>query len=243
MRSFQRINFLKINRRPRDDLSDYDDDDKCDNESKIQITNGTQNNKVLESDNSLSIFLWLEYHSGEHYIGCLGQQSYTYASPNDIILAYNYNNMDKDWFLWLLNLNNLSPLQFIWIQNYDFPQFKHLKSNEYILKQLSFVIQQKLSQNPSLQVRLKPFLMIAETQDCIDKIKSTLISRSCSTSNIITCCAAKDWAEQFANKACLHRFIDNPDMPSLFEKAEVFDKEDKDGYGLGLRESRGMFAE
>ena len=25
---------------------------------------------------SISVFLWLEYHSRVHYVGCLGQQSY-----------------------------------------------------------------------------------------------------------------------------------------------------------------------
>ena len=92
------------------------------------------------SDKQLSIFLWLEYNHGRHYVGSLGQQSYTFAaSPNDVILAYNYMNMDKQWFTWLLKINNLSPLQFLWIQKDQHPNFYHLKEDEYLLKQLSII--------------------------------------------------------------------------------------------------------
>ena len=86
-----------------------------------------------ESADSISIWVWLEYPVGMHYYGCFGQQSYSYATnPNDIIVAYNYENMDKDWYLWLLKITGVSPSHFLWIQSKSHVKFSDMQNDEYL---------------------------------------------------------------------------------------------------------------
>ena len=168
--SNQPLKKLKINKRPKDALSDDEDDDHL----KYTPNGGINNNHDDEKcKDCMSIWIWMDFPGGDHYYGCLGQQSYSFAiSPQDLIIAYNYQNMDKDWFLWLLKINKLSPSQFIWIQNKNIPTFQDMEKYTYLLTQIALIIEHKLINNPLLQIRLKPFMMTPATDNIINTIKS-----------------------------------------------------------------------
>ena len=57
-----------------------------------------------------SIILFATNHDSAREVEAY--HSFSFATSNDIVIAYNYLDMDKKWFLWLLNLCNLSPEQF-----------------------------------------------------------------------------------------------------------------------------------
>ena len=78
MTATQRSKAFKINKRPKDALSD---DEDSDNETKNDNPHLSNQQK---SEHSMSVLLWLEQNA-PHYIGFLGQQSYSFATTHDII--------------------------------------------------------------------------------------------------------------------------------------------------------------
>ncbi len=218
----------KIHHRPQNDITDDIKDEKI--ESKTAELPKTNDNA-----NNVDIFLWFDWDpKWEYQVGSHCQASFSYASPNDIIVAYNYKDMDKEWFLWLLDINELSPTQFLWNQvptsyeTYLYP--KDILNDDILLRQISMTIKRILHKNKHSTITIKPYHGIYPSiHGAIDKIKSYVGNPQ--NKNIKTCMCTLKWTENWANKACLHRSLTSPDELSLFEKHNVFTN--------GLSESRG----
>ena len=159
----------KVNRRPKDAVSDDEDEiQNVEHKYNNQLSSDTENNS-----DSMSICLVPAIPFP--YIDYIGQQCFTWIQRNDIAIGYNYTIMDKDWFLWCLQVNNLSPTQFLWIQGKKSPQYNDLAKNECFIKQIAMIIRHNLKSNPSLQLLLKPTeTSIPIVHEVIHSIKSNI---------------------------------------------------------------------
>eukprot|EP01084_Bolivina_argentea_P181614 313633_1 len=229
----------RINKRPKDDS---DEDEKFyknrqpKNHTTDDIKHEETDTKLVQSvsNNVMNIFIWFEWPEEEAYdVGSHGQQSYSYAYPNDIIIGYNYLNMDSDWFLWLLNMNKLSPIQFLW-KHSKLLYPKDILNDEFLLRQISLIIQERIEKNNNLKINIKPYsglYYFPEIHPAIDKIKQYVGKKY--SKNIIKCIPELEWTRKYSNKTCLHRNINNLKTHSVFEKHNLFSDE------LGLTENKG----
>ena len=189
----------KINKRPKDDITD----------------------DAKQDSNNINVILWCEWDpKWEYQLGSHCHASFSFALPNDIIIAYNYLDIDQEWFLWLLSINNLSPTQFIWNQlstSYKtYLYTKDMANDQIFLRTISMSIQRKLQQHKNTTITIKPYFGSEEdTHIAIEKIKK-FVGKPLNK-NIKTCICTMDWANKWANKMCLHRYLDKPEKQSLFE--------------------------
>mmetsp|Transcript_30869 Transcript_30869/g.50130 ORF Transcript_30869/g.50130 Transcript_30869/m.50130 type:complete len:479 (-) Transcript_30869:132-1568(-) len=223
------MSLFKINDCEDDDVDSKDIDSKA-----IEAQAPTPPVRVSFTA-SKNIFLWLDDHLGQHYVACFGQPSYSFAEPGDLIVAYNYNRMDKSWFSWVLQVNKLSPSQFLWIQSWVNPTFKDLANDEFFVRQLAVAIDRDLEMNPDTEIRVRLFWEADPyMQRAVGMIKKAI--RKKNLKNITLSIASKEWADVFANKSCLHRFMASVHRPSAFERCGCFDD---DGDGALLSECSG----
>lgn len=104
------------------------------------------------------------------------------------------------------------------------------EKEETEVKAIAKWISDRLSSDPSITtIQLKPFRQSPQYNEVMKRIESQIVNPR--KVEIMQYIATAEWAETFANKACLHRFITSPEKQSLFEdKGVYYGKEMKDGF-------------
>lgn len=169
-------------------------------------------------------------------MGCLGQQSYLFASRNDIVVAYNRGNTDEDWLQWFMKTNKAKPSQFYWIDGMNDKSgaryTTHLLDDpqQKAISDVAKLISDRLKSDKTItRIQLKPFRQAPEYNEVMNRITARIENPQ--KVEITQYIATEKWSESFANKACLHRFINDLNKPSLFEQHGVFYGKDlKDGF-------------
>eukprot|EP01084_Bolivina_argentea_P278857 476600_1 len=183
------------------------------------VSNDINKHQVLyqaeTSNRNVSVFMDFEN----------GQELYSFATSKDIIIGYNYANIDKHWFLWFIQTNHLSSTQFYWIEHdTESIQATHMINDTDFIKHISLLISVKLKNNQCDAVIIRTGLThqpLGLTL-LINKIRSYFPFRSINNS-VITAIPHQNWMHKFGNKSCLHRYINDINTKSVIESVNIFD--------------------
>eukprot|EP01084_Bolivina_argentea_P027333 50817_1 len=86
------------------------------NVSQIIKLNKLNQNKENElKDKDISLWIWPDTYPTTSYPQCFNLMATSFAKPNDIIFSYNKNDIDCDWFDYMLRICKLKSSNFVWM--------------------------------------------------------------------------------------------------------------------------------